>query len=178
MNQNKSQFPALLGVVLFIILSPVWLPLLLCMAIAYIMKCILIYPSMWLAWSPRGIRLLYVYSNSPNWQEHIEREILPRLPKGKIVLNWSERTLWKKFSLASIVFRHFGGSRNFNPLAVVIKPFQRARVFRFHEAFLEFKHGKTASLALLEGDLFDALGINGQPTAGGYSPEDGRKTSA
>jgi hypothetical protein len=99
---------------------------------------------------------LFVHSNSPVWQDHIEKEILPRLPKRSIVLNWSERKKWRP-SLAAMVFHHFGGYRDFNPLGVVIKPFRRAKVFRFHEAFAEYKHGKPEMLAKMESDFFSTL---------------------
>ena len=142
---------------LLFILFPFLIVLLPCILIAYLVTKILIYLSVWVFWSTRGIRLLYVYSNSPNWQEHIEKEVLPRLPEGKIVINWSERTRWKRLGLPSIVFHHFGGSREFNPMAVIVRPFQRAQVFRFYQAFKDFKHGKEEPLSKLESEFFEAL---------------------
>jgi hypothetical protein len=69
-----------------------------------------------------GKRVLFVYSNSPVWQSYIENNILPRLPHGSVVLNWSERRRWRWWSLSAAAFHFFGGSREFNPLAVVVRP--------------------------------------------------------
>src|SRR5437899_1722702 len=68
----------------------------------------------WLTWCPRGRYALLVYSNSPVWQEYFETRVLPALGARAIVLNWSERQQWG-FSLAVVLFRFFGGSREFNP---------------------------------------------------------------
>jgi len=96
--------------------------------------------------------------NSPNWQEHIEKEILPNLPERKVVLNWSERSQWKNLSLAKIVFYHFGGGyREYNPMAVIFRPFRRAKVFRFYEPLKDFKHGKPEALLKIETEFFRTL---------------------
>jgi hypothetical protein len=50
----------------------------------------LLHVLLWVFWSPAGKRVLFVYSNSPVWQSYIEDDILPRLPQGSVVLNWSE----------------------------------------------------------------------------------------
>ena len=82
---------------------------------------LLLHILLWLLWSPAGKRVLFVYSNSPVWQSYIENNILPRLPHGSVVLNWSERRRWRWWSLSAAVFHFFGGSREFNPLAVVVR---------------------------------------------------------
>jgi hypothetical protein len=40
-------------------------------------------------------RGVVVYSNSPIWQAHIEREWLPALSGAVVTLNWSERATWR-----------------------------------------------------------------------------------
>jgi len=112
----------------------------------------------WLIWNTRGRRMLFVYSNSPNWQEHIENDILPRLPANTFILNWSERRTWRRLRLHTIVFRHFGGEEDFNPMAIVFRPLRRTRVFRFLDAFKEFKHGKPEALLTLEAEMFKVIG--------------------
>lgn len=107
----------------------------------------------WIIWNTKGIELLYVYSNSPHWQDYIEEHILPRLPEEAIILNWSERKKWE-FSLAKIIFRHFGGYRECNPIAFVFRPFRRVKIFRFYKPFKDFKHGKPEKLKALESDFF------------------------
>ncbi len=132
------------------------IPVLVCILIMLPVVRAFIYVAMWTSWSTRGIRLLFVHSDSPVWQDHIRQDILPRLPDKSLVLNWSERKKWRP-SLAAMVFHHFGGHRDFNPLAVVIKPFRRAKVFRFHQAFADWKHGKPEALTKMETEFFAAL---------------------
>ena len=108
----------------------------------------------WSCWCTRGTRVLLVYSDSPVWHDYLEREVIPRLPQRTVVLNWSERRQWASWSLAVWAFRYFGGHREYNPLAVVFRPFRWARTFRLYEPFRDFKHGKTASLQQAVHDLF------------------------
>jgi hypothetical protein len=145
------------GPLLIMVLLPVLIPLLTIALVAFVGTKIFIYLLVWTCWSPRGINLLYVYSDSPNWQNKIEQEILPRLPSKSIVLNWSERRFWKRWSLATLVFYHFGGYRSFNPLGVIIRPLRRARVFRFYEVYQDFKHGRPEPLQRMEVEFFAAL---------------------
>jgi hypothetical protein len=125
---------------------------------AYVFTAVLIYSAVWLFWIPRGKRLMYVYSDSPVWQDHIKTEILPKLPTGSIIMNWSERKTWKKLSLSSIVFHYFGGRKAFNPMAILFAPFRKAKVYRFYDAFKEFKHGKPKRLELMERELLQKCG--------------------
>lgn len=86
---------------------------------------------------------------------------------GGVSLGRSELVLARPLALRLIlpVFRHFVGAREFNPLAVVFRPFRPARVFRFWQPFREWKHGKPDSLARLEGELFAYLGIRKEDRA-------------
>jgi hypothetical protein len=61
--------------------------------------------------------------------------------------------------LSAAVFRLFGGSREFNPLAVVVRPLRWVRVFRFWRAFRDAKHGNRSALSLLETQFFRCLGL-------------------
>lgn len=145
-----------LGAVASLLLVIILLPLILCYLAWSLTSSFLLYLAMWICWCRRGIRLLYIYSDSPNWQAYIESEILPRLPSASIVLNWSKRESWRS-SLATKVFCHFGGGYKYNPMAVIIKPFRRARVFRFYDAFKDLKHGKPGALQRIETEFFQAL---------------------
>ena len=145
---------------LIVVLLPILIPLAVCFLILMTIASMVVHLSVWVLWSSRGIRLLFVHSNSPVWQDHIQKEILPRIPQQSIILNWSERKKWRP-SLAAMVFHHFGGHRNFNPLGIVVKPFRRAKVFRFHEAFEDFKHGKPDALNKIESEFFTALKPSG-----------------
>lgn len=90
-----------------------------------------------------------MYSNSPVWQEYFERE--------------AERKRWT-VSLAVILFRVFGGSRNFNLIAIVFEPLVWPRIFRFYKAFRSFKHGQPEDVEKLRLEFFRLLDALARPT--------------
>jgi len=132
-------------------------PLLLLIVLAYGISVVLLHLALWLTWGPLGRRVLFVYSNSPVWQDYVEQNLLPRLPENAIVLNWSERRNWNRWTLSYLAFCFFGGSREFNPLAIVIQPLRRTRCFRFWRAFRDFKHGNLNALAKVESEFFEQV---------------------
>lgn len=153
--RRVSIFQNLLVAVALIAVSPLIL-----MAVGfYLLAGILLHIAVWCIWCTRSQDVLLVYSNSPIWQDYIEQHLLPQLGRRAVLLNWSERREWKQ-SLAVIVFRFFGGSREYNPIAVVFRPFRLARVFRFYKPFREFKHGKPEAVAALREELVALLGGN------------------
>ncbi len=109
-------------------------------------------------WSPRGVRCLLVFSNSPVWQTHIETMWLPRFGHVAETLNWSERALWRP-TLAVRVFRRFCRGADFNPAVIVFRGLRRPMVFRFFYAFHQVKAGRPQYLQRLESDLLAALGV-------------------
>jgi len=104
----------------------------------------------------RGRMILFVYSNSPNWQQYVEANLLPRFGHRALVLNWSERRHWSRWEGA--FFDRFAGSREFNPVVLVYRRGGGVDVIRFHQAFLDFKHGNDALLRAAEVELSLALG--------------------
>ena len=110
----------------------------------------------WLWWLPRGRHILFVHSDSPVWSDYIETDILPGIRQHAVLLNWSDRRKRPK-GLAWAVFRHFGGDREFNPMAVVFRPF--GQVFRFWQPFRAWKHGDGAPLERTQTEFFRAAGI-------------------
>ena len=137
----------------------VCIPLVPPLLLAYGLYALLLHVLLWIVWGLAGKRVLFVYSNSPVWQSYIEGEILPRLPHGSVVLNWSERRSWRRWSLAAAVFHCFGGRREFNPLAIVVRPLRWVRVFRFWRAFRDAKHGNRHALHQMETQFFSFLGL-------------------
>jgi hypothetical protein len=110
-------------------------------------------------WMRRGGRyVVFVYSNSPNWQEHVEEVILPRLPENAAILNWSERRAWPLWSVAVWAFAVLGGYREFNPIGIVFRRWRLPRVFRFWRAFRDAKHGNLAALTRVQQQFLDAAG--------------------
>jgi len=110
----------------------------------------------WRAHASRGRPVLFVYSESPNWQSYVEANILPRIAERSVVLNWSERRQWPSTRpWEERFFRRFAGDREFNPIALVFEPWGRVTAVRFHQAFRDYRHGKPASLERAEARLYD-----------------------
>ena len=157
-NKPKHDGNHPIAVTLALVLAPIWIPLLVLWLLFYLASFICLHLAVWTLWLPRSKRLLFVYSDSPIWQAHIETHILPRIREQAVILNWSQRRQWSsRRSLAVAVFRHFGGYREFNPMAVVFRPFRLRRTFRFFHPFHDLKHGKPDSLARVEADFFQYL---------------------
>ena len=108
--------------------------------------------------APEGRFILFVYSDSPHWKDYVESEILPRVARHAVVLNWSERRKWEAGqTLEAKVFRHWAGTREFNPIAIIFPPSGRVRVIRFWRAFRDYKHGKRRPLERAREELFAAV---------------------
>lgn len=148
----------IIGMGLLILMIPVLLVTIVLMVVVvggiYLVLVVLLHIAVLVLWLPRGRRVLFVYSNSPVWQAYIEAEILPRLPRQAAVLNWSQRRNWPRLSLPVWLFNMFAGSREFNPIAMVFRPFAPPKRFRFWRAFGDYKHGKPERLRQVEGDFF------------------------
>jgi hypothetical protein len=144
--------------IIFIFICILLLPIILIAAIIYYSWSLILSIAMWIFWNLRGRDVLFVYSNSPVWSDYIEQKILPNISGRAIVLNWSERKQWKP-SLAVLVFKRFSGTREFNPIAIVFRPFRLHKIFRFYEEFKDFKHGKTENLERKRMNFFKAVEI-------------------
>jgi len=106
-----------------------------------------------------GKNILFVYSDSTNWKLYIETNILPRIQDKAIILNWSERSQWDNSSWEVRTFLHWGGYRDFNPVAIVYCNFFKIRVISFHKAFLDYKHEKIETLQKVESKFFQLINI-------------------
>ena len=150
-----------------VLLSPVIFGLLLLvipLALCYFIYGALLHALIWVWWNSQGRDILFVYSDSPIWQEYVENHFLPLLSSRAVILNWSDRKRWH-FSLSTLAFRYFGGQEEFNPMAIVFRPMRSARVFRFWKPFKDFKHGNPEALKEIEKDFFQLIGAPYQPAA-------------
>ena len=147
--ERSSLVVRLAKVAVLVLLSPL---ILLVLALHFVHKAAL-YTLVWLLWLPQGRDVLLVYSDSPIWREYMTTQILPLVKERAVILNWSERRTWPKWSLAVHVFQSFGGGQNFNPLIAIFRPFRGARVLRFYAAFKDWKHGHTEPVEQLRKDL-------------------------
>jgi hypothetical protein len=140
-----------------VLLLPIILPLAIVGLVLSFLNKVVVYLLVWVWWLPKGKDVLYVSSDSPVWKEYMETEVFPLVAERAIVLSWSARSKWPKWSFAVRVFRTFGRGREFNPMVVLFRPFRRARIFRFLPAFQERKHGSSPSVEQLRRDLIQAL---------------------
>ena len=143
--------------VLIVVLLPLILPLALFAVASHLLYRALLYLLVWALWLPKGKDILFVYSDSSIWHEYMETQILPLVQERAIVLNWSERKKWSRWSLGVAVFHHFGGAGDFNPLVVLFQPLRSARLFRFWSAFKDWKRGYKEPVERLRQELFASL---------------------
>ena len=114
-------------------------------------------------WGTKGKLGILVYSDSPNWKQHVETEILSRVGHKLVALNWTHRARWRR-SIEVRAFQHWGGERDFNPLAILFLPRRPVLVLRFRPAFRDLKHGNPEPLRALEETLLRALGHQAWPS--------------
>lgn len=156
-REPESTGRKVLRFALIVLLLPIILPLALAGLVLHLLNKGIVYLLVWVWWLPKGKDVLYVSSDSPIWKEYMETEVFPLVAERAIVLSWSERSKWPKWSFAVRVFRTFRRARDFNPMVVLFRPFRSARVFRFLPAFQKWKHGDRASVEQLRRDLMQAL---------------------
>ena len=139
------------------VLLPVVLPLALFAIASHIFYRAFLYLLVWALWLPKGLDVLLVYSDSPIWHEYITTQVLPLVRERAVVLNWSKRRKWSRWSLTVAVFHHFGGARDFNPLVVLFKPLRIASIYRFWPAFKDWKRGYKEPVERLTQELVESL---------------------
>jgi len=109
-------------------------------------------------WRRRGKRILLVYPCSPNWQSYIDTTWLPQVAPHAVVLDWSDRGQWpKRAPVEVLAFRYWGGTNEFNPLALLFPRRGRVRTLRFWQAFRDLKHGNELALRTAEVELFEFI---------------------
>jgi hypothetical protein len=137
-----------------ILLLPVLLPLIVLALTFWLLHRATLYLLVWVLWLPKGKDVLFVYSDSPIWKEYMTQQLWPLMQERAIVLNWSERSKWRKWSLPVRVLHSIGGGREFNPMVILFRPLRPARVFRFWSAFKEWKRGEPESVERLRNEVF------------------------
>jgi hypothetical protein len=105
------------------------------------------------AYQSQGKDLILVYSNSPHWQSYVEAHWIPRWGVRAVVLNWSERSTWDRRQPEVALFDALATDREYNPLAIVVRPRGTPTVVRFWRAFRDFKHGRDQALRKQESEL-------------------------
>ncbi len=109
-------------------------------------------------WKPENKHILFVHSESPNWEQYIEDNITPVVREQAVFLNWSKRSEWKNGKpLEAKILYHWGGEFEFNPMAIVFVRGRKVKTIRFLQAFRDYKHGKSLLLRQQETELFACL---------------------
>jgi hypothetical protein len=164
MRQGQGRFPPAIrrigSGIAFVLFVPVLL-------IAGLLTLVFVLPALWVrglwlrfrwqrTYGRHGKRILVVYSESPIWHDYIHENWFPLLKDVAVILDWSERSKWRQPAPLEIkIFRHWGGQREFNPLAVLIPVRGKVRTIRFWQAFKDFKHGNSQALHEAETEMFE-----------------------
>jgi hypothetical protein len=95
----------------------------------------------------RGRFVLFAYTDSPHWQEYIERRVLPRITDRAVIVNRSRRSDWRSaMPDEARMLERLGGDRNYNPIAIIVPPTGSPETIRLFEAFRDHKHGRPQAL--------------------------------
>ena len=112
----------------------------------------------WVRHGRKGKVILFVYSDSPNWKDHIEEKILPRLEACSVILNWSKRREWESsMQLEARLFNQWAGPGEFTPTAILFPLLGKVKVFRLWQLSQNPKHGKNKVSKEAEQSLFAAV---------------------
>ena len=149
---------AIVGIPLFLLLLPILIPFLLGVGAYDLLKSLVLVRQFRHTFGPQGKIGVFVYSDSPNWKEHVETQVLPRVATRLVTINWSRRSEWTHAKPLEVrVFQHWAGSRAFNPMAIIVRDFGRVQTIRLYAAFKAHKHGKSADLRTAEEQLFGVI---------------------
>lgn len=115
----------------------VWLGLLLVLSPVIFLYWLFICVRVRREWLPSGKDVLIVYGEAASSRERM-KQLLPLLGARSELLNWSERKLWKRWSVASQVFRFYSflGPEPFRlesslPVMFIFKAFYWPQTFSF-----------------------------------------------
>ena len=104
---------------------------------------------------------LLIYSDSPLWKAHIEREWLPRFGPRVAVLNWSERRDWDPTDPLVQMFKGVADpEREFTPIVIALRKERRPLLFRFDPAFRLAKFGDREALESMERRMFGMIELS------------------
>lgn len=140
-------------IALILVFLPLILPLIVVASALFALHRLSLYLLIWLLWLPKGKDTLFVYSDSPIWHDYMTQQVLPLVQDRAVVLNWSERSTWRKWRLTQQVFYSFGSQLEFNPMVIMFRPLRGAKFFRFWSAFKEWKHGSSEPIEHLRNEL-------------------------
>ena len=99
MSQRTKSISEKIGqLALIILLLPIILPLSVLGFALFLFHRVVLYLLVWIVWLPTGKDTLLVYSDSPIWRDYMTQQVLPLVQERAIVLNWSERSKWRRWA--------------------------------------------------------------------------------
>jgi hypothetical protein len=112
----------------------------------------------WFRHGRKGKIIMFVYSDSSNWKDYIEANILPRIEAHSIILNWSKRREWgSQMQLETKLFNQWAGAGGFVPVAFLFSVTGKIRTFRLWQPSENVKHGKGRVSREAEQALFETV---------------------
>jgi len=118
--------------------------------------------------------ILFVYSDSSNWKDYIQTNILPRIEAYSITLNWSKRREWgSRMQLETKLFNQWAGPGEFVPVAVLFSPMGKVRTFRLWQLTGNLKGEKVRLSKEAEQALFETVKQFGRRDATEGTEKDG-----
>lgn len=95
---------------------------------------------------PAGKFVLLAYSESDVWAPYIRERLIPEIGDHCVSINRSREDWKRRYPAEGRALEFWGGLFDYNPIAIVLRPFGRLKVFRLYPAFLDAKHGKPEAL--------------------------------
>jgi hypothetical protein len=112
----------------------------------------------WLRHGRKGKTILFAYSDSSNWKDYIETNILPRIEAHSVILNWSKRREWgPRMKLETKLFNQWAGTVEFVPVAILFSPIGKVKTFRLWQPSENPKQGKVRVSKEAEQALFETV---------------------
>jgi hypothetical protein len=85
-RQKRPPLVRLKNAALVVVLLPLVVPLALVAIVFHLLYRIALYVLVWILWLPKGKDILFVYSDSPIWQDYMTTQVLPLLGARAVVL--------------------------------------------------------------------------------------------
>ena len=86
--------------------------------------------------------ILFTYSESENWSQYIEENIIPEISNHAVVINRTKQQNWKEEYPLELKAIEVLAGLEVNPIALIFRNGLRVRKVTLFEAFRDLKHGK------------------------------------
>lgn len=136
---------ALIAAPILVVVLAIILPILLLGYVGRLIRGLWLKARLSSTW-PQGRIGLVAYTANQKWAPYLEQELLPKIAASCVVVNRSDAQWKERFPLEAKAIAHWGGLRAYNPIAILLTPTDRVRVFRLYDAFQQRVRGKPKRL--------------------------------